>query len=113
VRIDWDGEQTRDYVFVRDVARANVAALDKGSGIACVIGTGVKTSVNDVYRTLVDISGFEAPVTRAEQRAGDARDAQFDASLAAAELGWTPATPLADGIRATYDYFEQLARGSA
>ena len=62
VRIDWDGEQTRDYVFVADVARANLAALECGSGEAYVIGTGTKTSVNDVYRALVKISGFEAPV---------------------------------------------------
>lgn len=111
VRIDWDGEQTRDYVFVADVARANLAALDHGSGEAYVIGTGIKTSVNEIYRTLVAISGFEAPVERAPRRPGDARDAQFDASRARAQLDWSAATPLADGIRATYEYFERLASG--
>jgi UDP-glucose 4-epimerase len=109
VRIDWDGEQTRDYVFVSDVARANLAALERGSGGAYVIGTGIKTSVNQIYRALVAQSGFEAPIKRAPRRPGDARDAQFDAALAHAELGWSPATPLADGIRATYEYFERLA----
>jgi UDP-glucose 4-epimerase len=108
VRIDWDGEQTRDYVFVEDVARANLAALERGSGQAYVIGTGVKTSVNDIYNTLAAISGFEPSIERAPMRAGDARDAQFDASRARAELGWAPATTLADGIRATYEYFERL-----
>ncbi|MBV8333330.1 MAG: NAD-dependent epimerase/dehydratase family protein, partial [Candidatus Eremiobacteraeota bacterium] len=49
VRIDWDGEQTRDYVYAGDVARVNVAALDRGSGGCYVIGTGVKTSVNAIY----------------------------------------------------------------
>ena len=78
VRIDWDGEQTRDYVFVADVARANIAALERGSGECYVIGTGVQTSVNEIYRQLVAISGFEAPIERAPARAGDARDAQFD-----------------------------------
>ena len=108
IRIDWDGEQTRDYVFVKDVARANVLALDKGSGGCYVIGTNVKTSVNQIYKTLVQISGFEAPVTHAPKRAGDARDAQFDASLAARELGWTPQTQLLDGMQQTYDYFKAL-----
>jgi UDP-glucose 4-epimerase len=109
VRIDWDGDQTRDYVYVADVARANVAALDRGSGECYVIGTGVPTSVNQIYRTLVDISGFQAPIERAPQRPGDARSAQFDAALARSELGWSPTTPLADGIRATYDHFQREA----
>ena len=108
VRIDWDGEQTRDYVFVKDVARANVDALTKGSGGLYCIGTNVKTSVNDIYRTLVKITGFEARITQGPKRAGDARDAQFDASLAKAELGWTPTTSLHDGMVETYDYFKNL-----
>jgi UDP-glucose 4-epimerase len=111
VRIDWDGEQTRDYVFVHDVARANLAALERGSGGAYAIGTGTKTSVNELYRALSAISGFEAPIERAAQRPGDARDAQFDASRALAELGWSPSTALIDGIRATYEYFERLPTG--
>jgi UDP-glucose 4-epimerase len=109
VRIDWDGEQTRDYVFVADVARANLAALTRGSGEAYVIGTGIKTSVNEVYRALVAISDFEAPVERAPQRPGDARDAQFDSARARAQLDWAPSTSLAEGIGQTYDYFERLA----
>jgi UDP-glucose 4-epimerase len=109
VRIDWDGEQTRDYVFVTDVARANLAALERGSGEAYVIGTGVKTSVNQIYRALVSISGFEAPVEHAPRRPGDARDAQFDAARARAQLDWNPSASLDAGIRATYDYFERLA----
>ncbi len=108
IRIDWDGEQTRDYVFVKDVAKANLIALEKGSGKCYVIGTNVKTSVNDIYRALVQISGFEAPVTHAPRRPGDARDAQFDPALAKAELGWAPETKLLDGMRETYEYFKAL-----
>lgn len=108
VRIDWDGEQTRDYVYVGDVARANVEALERGSGGCFVVGTGVKTSVNAIYRTLVQITGFEAPITKAPQRPGDARDAQFDASGARKALGWNASTTLADGMRATYEYFKGL-----
>jgi UDP-glucose 4-epimerase len=115
IRIDSDGEQTRDYVYVKDVAQANVAALERGGvalkrgGGGCyVIGTNKRTSVNELYRSLVTITGFEAPVTPAPKRPGDARDAQFDPALAKAELGWTPATDLLDGIRATYEYFREL-----
>lgn len=107
VRIDWDGEQTRDYVFVSDVATLNLNALELGSGECYVIGTGIKTSVNQIYRELVSISGFEAPVERGPRRPGDARDAQFDSAKARAELRWSPSTPLPDGVRATYEYFER------
>jgi len=108
VRIDWDGEQTRDYVYVADVARANLAALEHGSNSCYVIGTGARTSVNQIYDALVEVSGFRAPIERAPQRVGDARDAQFDSARARAELGWSPSTPLADGIRATYEYFQKM-----
>ncbi len=106
VRIDWDGEQTRDYVFVTDVAAANVAALERGSGSCYVIGTGIPTSVNEIYNHLRAISGFAAPVEHAPPRPGDARAAQFDSSRARSDLGWAPMTALIDGIRATYEYFE-------
>ncbi len=107
VRIDWDGEQTRDYIYVKDIARLNVLALQRGAGCYC-IGTNIRTSVNQIYRMLVEISGFEAPVTRGPRRPGDARDAQFDASLANEELLWEPTTPIKDGIRETFEYFKTV-----
>jgi len=107
VRIDWDGEQTKDYVFVKDVARLNLAALDRGSGASFVIGTGKRTSVNQIYRALVEVSGFEAPITKAPKRPGDVRDAEFDCSLAKRELGWTATTSLVEGMRETVEYFKQ------
>ncbi len=110
VRIDWDGEQTRDYVYAADVARANLAALERGSGGCYVIGTGVKTSVNAIHRALAEIAGFDAPIVRAPRRPGDARDAQFDAAGARRDLGWSPSTPLLDGMRATYAYFSDASR---
>lgn len=108
VRIDWDGEQTRDYVYAKDVAQANVLALEKGSGMCYCIGTNKRTSVNEIYRTLCEISGTEPAVTHAPKRAGDARDAQFEYALAQRDLGWTPRTALIDGMRETYEYFKNL-----
>jgi UDP-glucose 4-epimerase len=109
VRIDWDGEQTRDYVYVKDVAKANVLSLERGSGGRYCIGTNRRTSVNEIYRALVEISRFEAPVTQGPKRPGDARDAQFDPALAKAELGWEPHTQLLEGMRETFDYFKNLS----
>jgi len=107
IKITWDGEQTRDYVYVGDVAKANARALTRGSGTCYCIGTGKKTSVNEIYRALVEVTGFEAPVERLERRAGDVRDAQFDSSLAARELDWHAETSLLDGMRETVSYFRE------
>jgi len=106
VRIDSDGEQTRDYVYVRDVTEANLASLERGSAGLYCIGTNARTSVNEIYRQLCDVTGFEAPIEHAPKRPGDARDAQFDYALAKKELAWEPNTQLRDGIRETYEYFK-------
>lgn len=113
VRIDWDGEQTRDYVYVRDVVRANVIALTEGAGGTYVIGTGKKTSVNEIYRAMVEVTGFEAPVTHAERRPGDARDAYFNPAKAKRELGWEAQVRLVDGMRNTYEFFKEKERTAA
>ena len=108
VRIDSDGEQTRDYINVGDVARANLAALERGSGTCYVIGTGIRTSVNAIYQALVEVTGMEPAITRAPKRPGDPRDAQFDSALAQRELQWKPQVGLLTGMRETYDFFRAL-----
>jgi len=104
VRIDWDGQQTRDYVFVEDVARANVCALEAGSGGFYVIGTGVRTSVMQIYDALCTTTGRRPPVRFGPRRPGDTRDNEFDASLARRELGWTPVVGLEEGLRKTAEF---------
>lgn len=106
IRIDWDGEQTRDYIYVKDIAALNVLALERGSATCYCIGTGERTSVNTIYQALCQIMGFHAEVTHAEKRAGDVRDAQFNAALARTQLLWEPRTPLLDGMRETFEYFK-------
>ena len=105
IRIDWDGEQTRDYIYVKDIAELNCAALERGSGSAFAIGTGKRTSVNQIYTALCDLTGNTPQIDHAPRRPGDARNAEFDASLARRELGWEPRTHLVDGMRETVAYF--------
>ena len=112
VRIDWDGEQMRDYVYVADVVRANVAALTKGSGEVYVIGAGRTTSVNQIYRALAQSTGFEAPITHAPRRDGDAREIFFDPAKAARELNWKAEISLRDGIESTVAFFRAQAQKS-
>jgi UDP-glucose 4-epimerase len=105
VRIDWDGEQQKDYVYVGDVARANLLALTGGDNNIFCIGTGQGTSVNQIYRELAKMTNFEPEIVRAPKRAGDIHLAYFDCSKAARILGWQPEVDLEEGIRATVDFF--------
>lgn len=105
IRIDWDGEQTRDYVYVGDAARASVLALERASGRIICLGTGVGTSVNDLHRRLVCLTGHDTPTTHAPRRPGDVHDAHFDCTRARTELRWNAKTPLDEGLAATVAYF--------
>ncbi|MDQ6827156.1 MAG: GDP-mannose 4,6-dehydratase [Candidatus Eremiobacteraeota bacterium] len=114
VRIDWDGEQTRDYVYVKDIAALNTIALEAGSSSFFVIGTGKKTSVNEIYEALCNVTGIRPPIEHAPKRLGDCREAQFDSTLASIKLGWTPKVPLLQGMRETYEFFKNtVALGAA
>jgi UDP-glucose 4-epimerase len=99
--IDWDGEQVRDYVYVTDVARANLLAATNGKARCYCIGTGVGTSVNQLYHLLTAITGTDAVPGRGPRRAGDLRAACFDPSLARTELKWEPTVSLVEGLERT------------
>jgi UDP-glucose 4-epimerase len=99
--IDGDGEQRKDYVYVADVARANLMALEAGSAATCNIGSGVGTSVNEIYRILLQTTGASAGARHGPPRAGDVRNFWLDCTRAARELGWMPKVGLEEGIRLT------------
>jgi UDP-glucose 4-epimerase len=103
-----DGEQTRDYVYVGDVVRANMllseAALPAARSLddrGFNVGTGVETSVNELAATLMRASGTEVPVRHEAARAGELRHSSLDAARLRG-LGWEPETRLEEGLRATY-----------
>ena len=111
VRIDWDGEQSKDYVYVGDVAHASLLALDGGGNQIYCIGTGIKTSVNELHRRLVQIIGRETPIVRAPKRPGDLYLAYFNCARARDELGWQPSVDLDQGLANTVAFFrERLER---
>ena len=107
VRIDWDGEQKKDYVFVEDVARANVLAIDHGDNDIFCIGTGRGASVNELYHTLEKITGYAPEIVRAPKRPGDIYLAYFDCSKAERVLGWKPQVTLEEGMAKTVDFFRK------
>ena len=108
--INGSGEQTRDYVYVEDVARANVLALegDAPSG-AYNVGTGIETSVNELYEILRETSGRDLPPTHGPAKPGEQLRSSVDPTAAARVLGWRPETDLAAGLKRTLSFFEAIS----
>ncbi|PYN32919.1 MAG: UDP-glucose 4-epimerase [Candidatus Rokuibacteriota bacterium] len=106
--VNGDGEQTRDYVYVEDVADAAARALANPDATGVVnIGTGVATSVNDLYRRLARQVGVTRPARHAPARPGEQRKSLLDAARAKALLGWTATTSLDAGLAKTVAYFRE------
>ncbi len=107
--INGSGEQTRDYVYVEDVARANVLAL--GSAVpngAYNIGTGVETSVNELYERLCEISGRDLRAQHGPAKPGEQSRSCVDPSRAHRILGWQPEVDLHAGLEETLRFFVAL-----
>jgi UDP-glucose 4-epimerase len=107
--INGSGEQTRDYVYVEDVARANVLALetDAPSG-AYNVGTGIETSVNELYEILREASGRDLQPAHGPAKQGEQLRSSVNPTAAARILGWRPETNLAAGLKRTLSFFEAL-----
>jgi UDP-glucose 4-epimerase len=108
--IHWDGEQTRDFVYVDDCVRANLCALETGNGQAYNVGTGRGTSINALFHTLVEVSGHGLTPRRGPRRPGDARDSYLDCSKIERELNWRPEISLREGLERTWAHFQQPDR---
>jgi UDP-glucose 4-epimerase len=112
ITIYGDGAQTRDYVYVGDVARANVLAasapMPKGDGTIDAwgvnIGTGIETSVTQLARSMMSATGRSVPLENAPPRAGELQRSSLRIDKAAAALGWKPEVSLEEGLRRTYDW---------
>ncbi len=104
-RVFGDGEQTRDYVYVGDVAAGFVAASDRGGAGPFNIGTGVETSVLELGRLIGAACEAEFDPELAPARLGEVHRIAIDPARARAELGWRSETELGAGIGATADAF--------
>jgi UDP-glucose 4-epimerase len=109
-----DGGQTRDYVYVGDVVRANLLATTaplEGKVPIMNVGTGAETSVTDLVRLLGEAAGSPLRVEHAPPRSGEQRRSALDAALAARVLGWRPMTDVRAGLSQTLAWFRQRAGG--
>ncbi|WP_391572697.1 NAD-dependent epimerase/dehydratase family protein [Cohnella sp.] len=96
--IHGDGEQSRDFVHVDDVVRANLAAIAKGNGEAFNIGTGIATSINLLADRCERLAAASFGRIYEPERSGDARCSRLSSGKAATVLGWKPAISLDDGL---------------
>lgn len=108
-RINGTGEQTRDYVYAGDVARANVLALEGDLPPGPYnIGTGVETSVNELYEEMLRVSGKDLPPEHGSAKPGEQLRSSVDPTLAGNTLGWRPETSFAEGLKETLRFFEAI-----
>jgi UDP-glucose 4-epimerase len=115
-----DGRQTRDYVYVGDVARAMYLAATeplppKGrlDARAFNIGTGKGTSVIEIATLLQEIAGTRVQIDFAPHRPGEQQESFVNADKARELLGWTPRVTLPEGLAMTFAWFEQRVSGVA
>jgi UDP-glucose 4-epimerase len=106
VTIHGDGFQGRDFLYVGDVARANLLALEmQGSGLFN-LGTGIATDVNAVFRELSALTGYALPERHGPPKAGEVRTIYLDCRRARDQLGWQPQVTLAEGLARTVAFFQ-------
>jgi UDP-glucose 4-epimerase len=105
--INGSGEQTRDYVYVGDVVKANLAALDyTGSGVFNV-GTGRETSVNELFRMIRSEAGADVEETHGPAQPGEQQRSVLGYERSERELGWTPEVAIEEGLKRTVAWFDE------
>ncbi len=99
-----NGEQTRDFISVRDVVAANLKALDPAVSGTFNVGTGIETSINALTELLIRVSGKKTEIDYHPPKEGELLRSAVDSNKLRA-LGWAPTQSLEDGIFETFEYF--------
>lgn len=105
--VDGDGLQTRDFVYVEDVARANLLALEAGDGDVLNLGTGIAATIQGLWEYARDLTGYQRRETHGPPRDGDIRHMVLSTERAAKVLGWRAQVSLEDGLRKTIAAFRK------
>lgn len=109
--INGDGLQTRDYVYVGDVVRANVCALSYDHSGIFNVGTRIETNVNTLFRTIRSMTSLEIPEVHAAGQPGEQRRSVLDYKLSLQVLGWEPEYTLHTGLERTVSWFRRKSKG--
>jgi UDP-glucose 4-epimerase len=105
--INGNGRQTRDFVFVEDVVDANLGVMGQETKGTYNVGTGMETSVNDLFRMLIQHTGSTYKEVHGPAKKGEQARSVIDSTKLRQELSWEPKTDLNEGLRKTVDYFRE------
>jgi UDP-glucose 4-epimerase len=104
--INGDGEQTRDYIFIRDVVRANLLALNLNGSDTFNVGTGKETSVNELTRLILQVIGSDINAETSKKNSFEQRRSCLDNRKLKESLNWSPEVSLKEGLTETYSFFK-------
>jgi len=105
--INGNGRQTRDFVFVEDVVEANLAVMGQETQGTYNVGTGVETSVNDLFRILIQHTGSTCKEVHGPAKKGEQARSVIDNTRMRHELSWEPKADLSEGLKKTVEYFRE------
>lgn len=103
--VNGNGRQTRDFVYVEDVVESNLMAMGPDVEGVYNVGTGIETSVNDLFRTVVDLTKVEFREVHGPAKRGEQARSVIDSTKLHRNLGWEPKVELREGLRRTVEYF--------
>jgi nucleoside-diphosphate-sugar epimerase len=105
----WRREQSRDFTYIDNVVNANLLAAaapaEKVSGRMMNLATGTRITLNEIFKILRELTGYQDQPTYAPTRAGDIRDSLADIRLAQELLGYKPTVDFREGLRRTVDWY--------
>jgi len=108
--INGNGRQTRDFVFVDDVVEANLAMMGQETQGTYNVGTGVETSINDLFRILIHHTGSICKEIHGPAKKGEQARSVIDNTKLRHEVSWEPRADLSDGLKKTVEYFRERLR---
>jgi UDP-glucose 4-epimerase len=110
--INGKGDQERDFVYVGDIARASLLALDRAGGEILNLGSGIATSVNQIYENLNELTDFCKAAKYGPAKKGEVYRIFLQSDRALDKLGWKPEVSLYEGLRRTVEYFRNVKQKS-
>jgi len=105
ITINGTGDQTRDYVYVDDVVRANMLAMSKNVNGIFNIGTGKETSVNTLFRKIKKLTGSDMPERHGLACAGEVMRSSLDVRKARRDLSWAPLVSIDEGLKRSVEWY--------
>ena len=105
--VNGSGEQERDFVYVGDIAQANVLAVNEGGGEIVNLGSGIGTSINELFEVLKESTGYEQEAVYGSAKQGEVFRIFITKEKAQRVLGWEPRVPLEEGLERTVAYFRE------